>query len=328
MPHEVVFLVFDGAKLLDVSGPAEVLAEANRAGADYSLRFVSPSGQPVLTSAGITIGTDGRADRVRAAQTVIVAGGDRVPHEPMAPELVDAVRHLLDVSARVCSICTGAFILAATGELRGRAVATHWAHTTRLARAYPDVRVDDERLYVRDGRFHSSAGVSAGIDLALSLVEADHDAEIARRVARQLVVHLHRQGGQSQFSALVEIPHPQSSPVQRVIEAVTANPARRAALADLARIGRVSERHLSRLFSTEIGLTPSGFVETVRIDAAKNALLTGATVDATARIAGFPNPEAMRRTFVARLGLTPSAYRARFSSSGGPQQSDHQPTEA
>lgn len=321
--HEVVFFVFDGVKMLDVSGPAEVFAQANgelakgesgnRRRAGYMLRYASASGGPVATSVGLQLSVGVRARDVVAADTVVIAGGDLLPTHPIDPQDVDAVAHLAQVAKRVCSVCTGAFLMAATGVVSGRRVATHWAQAALLARSHPDLEVDPERLWVRDGRFHSSAGVSTGIDLALALVESDHGVRLARAVARGLVVHLRRHGGQSQFSSLLEVPTGRSSPVRDVITAIVDDPARDASLGALAALAKVSPRHLARLFDAELGMTPAAFVEMVRLDVAKNLLLGGVSVATAARAAGFGAPESMRRTFVSRLGLPPSQYASRFA---------------
>lgn len=314
MPHDVVFLVFGGVTLLDVSGPAEALAEAARRGADYRLSYVSPTGGAVTTSIGTRLEVDGRAADVAAAGTVIIPGADRLPIEPIEPGLVAAAEHLVRLGGRVASVCTGAFLLAATGALTGLRATTHWQHTALLARAYPGIAVEPDALFVHDGRFHSSAGVTTGIDLTLALIEEDHGADIARAVARKLVMHLRRQGGQSQFSAAIETPPARSATVRRAVAAIEADPAGPHALAPLAAAVGVSPRHLARLFQAELGLSPARLVENHRLELASNLLLGGEGVAETARRSGFATAETLRRVFQARFGMPPSAYRARFGS--------------
>ena len=313
--HRVVFLTFDGVTHLDVAGPAEVFAEARELGADYALEYVSPTGGPIRSSTGMRQLVDRPAHEVERADTVIIPGGDLLPTTAADPDVLDSVACLIAAGSRVASICTGAFLLAAIGALDGRQATTHWAHTALLARAYPQIEVFPDRLFTRSGRFHTSAGVSAGIDLALSLVEADHGADLSREVARQLVVYLHRPGGQSQFSTLLTVAPSNHEAVRRAPDAIAADPAAALALDDLARIAGLSSRHLTRLFRTELGTTPARFVERVRIDLATAFLLRGESVAAAASRSGLRSPETLRRLFLARHGVPPSEYRKRFGSS-------------
>ncbi len=305
-------MVFDGVKLLDVSGPAEVFAEANRFGGSYALSYVSPSGQPVVTSVGIELPVAGTAARIRAADTVVIAGGDVLATRPVPDDLIAAIAHLRTRTRRLVSICTGSFALAAAGVLSGRRATTHWQHARLLSRTYPDVRVEPDALFVEDDGVFTSAGVSAGIDLALALVEQDHGPGLAREVARSLVMFMQRPGGQSQFSAPLEIRPPSTPTLRTVVNLVSAEPALDHSTNSLASRVGVSPRHLARLFSTELHTTPAKFVEQVRLDHAKSLLDSGRGVAETARAAGFGSSETMRRTFVARFGVSPSQYRARF----------------
>ena len=200
----VVIVVFDGVKLLDAAGPAEVFAEANRFGAAYRLKIASVDGRDVTTSIGTRFAVTDRIASIESADTFLVAGGDMLVGRPIDPALVDALKTVPNRTRRVASICTGSFILAQAGLLRGRRATTHWRHTRLLARAFPDVAVEPDAIFVRDENVFTSAGVSAGIDLALALVEDDYGADLVRDVARSLVVYLKRAGGQSQFSVLVE----------------------------------------------------------------------------------------------------------------------------
>ena len=308
----MVIVVFDDVKLLDAAGPAEVFAEANRFGAAYRLKIASVDGRDVTTSIGTRFAVTDRIASIESADTFLVAGGDMLVGRPIDPALVDALKTVPNRTRRVASICTGSFILAQAGLLRGRRATTHWRHTRLLARAFPDVAVEPDAIFVRDENVFTSAGVSAGIDLALALVEDDYGAELVRDVARSLVVYLKRAGGQSQFSVLVEADPPRQSALRAVTEAIAANPAADHSVKSLAAQASLSTRQLARLFQSELGTTPARYVEMVRIDAARAALDAGRTVTDTARVAGFGSAETLRRVFVNHLGVSPKAYRDRF----------------
>lgn len=309
---DVVIVVIDGVKLLDAVGPAEVFAEANRFGARYRLRFVSPDGNDVSTSVGTRFAVAASVDAITDVDTVLVAGGDGLVGRPIDPALVDAVKALSGRTRRLASICTGAFILATAGVLDGRRVTTHWRHTRLLANAFPKVHVEPDAIYVDDGTVFTSAGVSAGIDLALGLVERDHGSDLVREVARSLVVYLKRAGGQSQFSVLVESDPPPESALRRVIDAIAADPAATHSVTTLAAHAALSTRQLTRLFHAQLDTTPARYVELVRVDLAKAALDAGHSVGESARLAGFRSPETFRRVFLNHLGVSPKAYRDRF----------------
>lgn len=319
--RRIVFVLFDGMKMLDVTGPAEVFAEATLAGAGYSIGYVSPSGNPVMTSVGIRLPVDGTPADVTDPDTVVVAGGDGLAAGPVPPGLVAAIHDLRPRTRRLVSICTGSFALAAAGVLAGRRATTHWRHAPLLARAYPDVRVEPDALFVADGGIFTSAGVSAGMDLALALVEQDHGPDLARTVARSLVMFMQRPGGQSQFSAPLRTRLPRTPILRAVVDLVSAQPALDHSTSTMAARAGVSPRHLARLFAGELDTTPAKFVEQVRLDHAKASLGAGRGVAETARSAGFGSSETMRRIFVARLGISPSHYRARFETTSFPRMS-------
>lgn len=218
-------------------------------------------------------------------------------------------------AARVASVCTGAFVLAELGLLDGRRATTHWRHADTFARRHPNVDVDADAIHVRDGRFVTSAGISAGIDLTLSLVEDDHGAESARRIARKLVVFLRRPGGQAQFASAT-VPSEPSGLLRTVIESVLIDPSADHGLPEMARTAAVSTRHLTRLFRTELGTTPARWVEEVRLGRAQQFLLDGHSVTATARRSGFGSDETLRRIFLRHLGVTPTDYRRHFATTG------------
>jgi transcriptional regulator GlxA family with amidase domain len=308
----VLIVVFDGVKLLDAAGPAEVFAEANRFGANYSLEIASVDGCDVTTSVGTRFAVTRRISSIDSADTVIVAGGDNLVGQPIDPALVEALQTVPARTRRLASVCTGSFILAQAGLLDGRRATTHWRHARLLGQAFPGVGVEPDAIYVRDGDVFTSAGVSSGIDLALALVEMDYGQELVREVARSLVVYLKRAGGQSQFSVLVEADPPPESPLRAVTDAITADPGADHSVKKLAARASLSTRQLTRLFQSELRMTPARYVELVRIDFARGALDAGRTIADAARMAGFGSTETLRRVFVSHLGISPKAYRDRF----------------
>ncbi|MEV4294102.1 GlxA family transcriptional regulator [Microbispora rosea] len=311
-PHDVAFLVFDGVKLLDVSGPAEVFAEANRAGADYRLRFVSPDGEAVTTSIGTRLQVAGTAANASCFDTLIVAGGDRLVDRPIEAPLLDAVRQLASGAGRVASVCTGAFVLARAGLLDGRRATTHWRHAALLGRAFPAVEVLPDAIYVADGDVFTSAGVSAGMDLTLALVESDHGPRLARSIARELVLYLQRPGGQSQYSAPLRAPIPQQPVLKAAVDAIVSDPAADHTVESLAARAGVTARHLRRQFAADLGISPSRFVEQMRLDRARALLDEGHNVSESARLAGFGSTETFRRVFTREYGVPPSRHQHQF----------------
>jgi transcriptional regulator GlxA family with amidase domain len=310
----VVIIVFDDVTMLDVAGAGEVFAEANRFGADYQIKIASVDGRDVRTSIGICLGVTDSVASIEAADTVLVAGSDDLPARPIDPELVESVKSVAARTRRLASICTGSFILAQAGLLSGRRATTHWQNVRSFARAFPDITVEPDAIFVRDGDVYTSAGVSSGIDLALALVEEDYGTDLVRDVARWLVVYLKRAGGQSQFSSLIEANPPAQSALRVVTDAIAADPGADHSVRTLAGRACLSTRQLTRLFRSELGTTPAEYVEMVRIDAARAALDAGRSVTETAHLAGFGSTETLRRAFVEHLGVPPKAYRDRFRS--------------
>ncbi|AQT82259.1 AraC family transcriptional regulator [Mycolicibacterium litorale] len=311
-PRAVVIVVFDGVKLLDAAGPAEVFAEANRFGADYRLEFASVDGRDVMTTIGTRFAVTQTISAIDAVDTVMVAGGDVLVGQPIDPNLVAAVRGASGHTRRLASVCTGSFILAQAGLLDGRRATTHWRHGRLLARAFPEISVEPDAIFVQDGNVFTSAGVSSGIDLALGLVELDYGSALVREVARSLVVYLKRSGGQSQFSVLVEADPAPTSALRPATDAIAADPTGDHSVKRLAAQASLSTRQLTRLFQSELGTTPARYVEMVRVDVARAALDAGHSITETARLAGFGSAETLRRVFVSHLGLSPRAYRDRF----------------
>ncbi|MFJ9347628.1 GlxA family transcriptional regulator [Streptomyces sp. NPDC101237] len=320
MAHRVGLVVFEGVTLLDVSGPSEVLHQAGRLAGPYELVLVSPAGGTVTSSAGPALcGTVAAAD-AGPVDTVLVAGGDRLAERPVEEELLASVRGLTGPARRVASVCTGAFVLGELGLLDGRRATTHWRHADAFARRCPRVRVEPDAIHVRDGRYLTSAGISAGIDLALALVEEDHGAGVARDIARELVVFMQRPGGQSQFSTALTTPPARSDLLRGLVASVLADPTADHSLPSLAASAAVSPRHLARLFRAELDTTPARWVERVRLDRARQLLLEGHSVTSAAHRSGLGTDETLRRVFARHLGTTPTHYRRQFATTGGGSQ--------
>ncbi|AJW42867.1 AraC family transcriptional regulator [Rhodococcus sp. 15-725-2-2b] len=311
--RRIAFLVFDGVKMLDFVGPAEVFVESNQQPAvEYEVVILSPGGGDVSTSIGTTVSTRPVAESGRF-DTVIIAGSEFDPIRLVTAELVGAAADLAARTRRMASVCTGAFVLAAAGLLDGRRATTHWKFTSDLQRLYPALTVDPDAIFVRDGRLYSSAGVAAGIDLALALVEDDHGPEVARAAAQGLLVYMQRGGGQSQFSSSLSGPIPRTGTVRRVADHIRDNPRLPHTVAELARFAALSTRQLTRLFQSELGSSPAEFVASTRFELAREALHTGYTVGEASRRAGYSSCEVMRRAFVARIGTSPRSYQQRFA---------------
>lgn len=238
--RNVTVLGYDGVRLMDVTAPLEVFGTAERLGGAYTLTLCSPTGAPVTTSAGTRLLVDAAATEIDGAHTLVVPGSVDFPQHAPAAELLDAVSALAATSGRIASVCTGAFLLAGAGLLDGRRAVTHWRHAAMLARRHPSVSVEPDAIFVRDDTVYTSAGVTAGIDLALALVEADEGADLAREVARDLVVFLRRPGGQSQFSVPSRARAGADDPLRPVLDAVAADPAADHSLPALARLGGFS----------------------------------------------------------------------------------------
>ncbi|ALV30982.1 AraC family transcriptional regulator [Streptomyces sp. CdTB01] len=317
-PLTVTVLVFPGVRLLDVTGPIEVFTSANEFGGRYRVRIVSEDGADVITSAGTRLSADRAADEVHEPSDVLVIpGGPEWETLIKDDALLDVVRRLDATAGRTASVCTGALLLAAAGLLHGRRATTHWRFTRQLALRFPSVRVEPDAVFVRDGTMMTSAGVSAGIDLSLALVEEHYGAEVARSVAKDMIVFMQRPGGQSQFSVRSQIPYSRQELLRRILDAVAEDPGADHSLSAMARRAGVSVRHLARLFHEEVGTTPARYVEQVRVEAAQILLETGDDPMAVvARRTGFGSAESLRRAFVRHLGVTPGVFRSRFRTTG------------
>ncbi|WP_299531410.1 GlxA family transcriptional regulator [uncultured Streptomyces sp.] len=318
----VVVVLFEGVDLLDVTGPPEVFSLARREGGDaagYRVVLASASMAPVTTAAGVRILPDLTFPQVAtgAIDTLIVPGsveadGDRRVRAVVDPGLVGWVKVLADRAHRVASVCVGAHLLAAAGLLDGKRATTHWSTARQLAEENPAVEVDADPIFIREGDVWTGAGISACLDLSLALVADDLGEEIALRVARQLVMYVKRPSGQSQFS----VPLEQLSSTRRIEDLrhhVMRHLDAPLTVADLAAHAHVSDRHLTRLFKTELGTTPHAYIESARVEKARRLLESSdATLAGIASACGFGTTDTLVRAFRRRVHTTPSAYRRRF----------------
>ena len=319
--REVAILIYAGVQSLDVTGPLEVFAAADalirrtdRGERGYNVRVLASEPGPVTSSSGLAIAPHGvLAGAPARLDTLIVPGGSGHRQAAGDPELVAWIRTRSLGARRTASVCTGAFLLAATGLLAGRRATTHWSAAAALQRRHPDVDVDPEPIFLRDGDIWTSAGVTAGMDLALALVEEDLDRQAALTIARHLVLFLRRPGGQSQFSATLAAQEPEREPLREVQRHVLEDPAGSHSVEAMAMRAHMSPRHFARSFLAETGLTPARYVERVRLETARRRLEeTAEPVASIARRCGFGTPETMRRTFLRVLAVGPSEYRRRF----------------
>jgi transcriptional regulator GlxA family with amidase domain len=317
--RRVVILAYPGIEPLDVVGPAEVFSSAARFGPGaYRVEVVAADREPIIAPGGgyAIAPTTTTAHCSGQIDTLMVAGGlgvDRTVEAIEDPSLIGWVKDAATRSRRITSVCSGAFLLAAAGVLDGRRATTHWAACSALAENFPAVEVDPKPIFVRDGNVWTSAGVTAGIDLALALVEDDLGPEVAREIARWLVVFLQRPGGQAQFSShLANVPASRG-PLRELQAWMADNLDEDLRVDALAARAAMSPRNFARAFQREIGLTPAAYVETLRVEAARQRLEIGSEpVDVVATRIGFGTPETMRRAFARRVGVSPGEYRARF----------------
>ncbi len=309
VPRAIGIYVFPCFQLLDLSGPLAAFQAANGAASAtlYQPVILSRLGGPVPTSAPLVVSTTSARPRVRALDTLVVVGGDEVRGADNAD--VHAIRILASRARRVTSVCTGALLLAAAGLLDGRRATTHWRHTARLQREYPAVRVEADRIYVHDGNVWTSAGISAGIDLALALIEADHGTGLSKAAARELVVEHRRAGGQSQHSEIIAL-EPESDRIRQALAYARAHLDQRLGIEQLAEVASLSLRQFNRLFREQTGETPAKAVERLRIEAARPRVEAGIEpIEIIAATLGFTDPERMRRAFIRHFGHPPQSLR-------------------
>jgi transcriptional regulator GlxA family with amidase domain len=320
--RSVVILGYPGVQASDLVGPFEVFAGATlylAAGGNpnegYSISVVSQNGEPATTGTGLALVAEPLPDPRESVDTLVLPGGGGV----------DAVRHNRDTigwiqiaaehTRRVVSVCTGSFIAAQAGLLDGCVATTHWAFAGQMAREFPAITVDPEPIFVRSSdKVWTAAGVTAGIDLALSLVEDDYGTEAAQTVARWMVLYLRRPGGQTQFAAPVWMPRAKRAPIRDAQEAIESEPGGAHSIPDLARRAAMSPRHFTRVFTDEVGEAPGAYVERIRTEAARRQLEeTDDTMTVIAARCGFGTAETLRRNFVRRLGISPDQYRKTFA---------------
>ena len=322
-PHTLIFLIYPGFQLLDLTGPLAMFAGASRqAGrALYDIRVAAPAAGEVVSSSGLPVVAGLSLDEARAAMgpdtTVLIAGAEEAGIRAALddPDVEAFVTAALSGAGRVASVCSGAFLLARWGGLDGRRATTHWRSANRLARYFPKVEMEADAIFIRDGHVWTSAGVTAGIDMALAMIETDHDRGLALAVARETVVARMRSGGQAQFSADLAAQAVDDRRLARLAETMRREPERDWSVAAMCDALAVSPRTLSRLCRREMATSPAAFVERVRIDSARVLLVeTGQRIDTIARVSGFGTHQRMDRAFMRQLGVTPSEYRARFSS--------------
>jgi len=324
-PLRVALFAYPGVQALDLSGPLELFARTTRWLRDekrghpgYAPIVVGSEPGPLTASSGFRFLPDTTFRDLRGElDTLLIVGGKGLDDMLANKPVLSWVRRMSGKVRRLGSVCTGAFLLAEAGLLDGRTVSTHWSRAAELARRYPRLRVEEDRIWVRDGNVYTSAGVTAGMDLALAMIEEDMGADVALGVARAMVMYLRRPGDQSQYSAPLRLQAAETPSVRELVAWAADHPATDLSVPALAkRVGK-SPRHLTRVFRKELGVAPAEAVEQLRLEAARRALQqSAASLEEIAARAGFGSAEVMRRTFLRALHVTPSAYRARFSAGG------------
>jgi transcriptional regulator GlxA family with amidase domain len=308
MTHRVGLLIFPGFQILDLAGPLAAFEIAGRfvQGA-YALSMIAKQEGAVAASGGISVLAQAFDDP--DFDTLVVAGGRGTRGAAGCEATLAFIREVASRDRRIASVCSGAFLLAGAGLLAHRRVTTHWRYAAELARLYPKVIVEPDSIFVRDGSIWTSAGISAGIDLALALIGHDHGDGVAARVAKELVVHHRRPGGQSQFSALMELPIA-SDRVGRSLAFARTRLHERLSVERLAAAAGLSPRQFARVFQAETGTTPAKAIERLRVESARAALEAGrAPMDGIATASGFQDPERMRRAFIRAFGQPPQSLR-------------------
>jgi len=313
----IALLVFPGVQMLDVAGPMDVFHEAarqSRKPGTYQFDLVALEEGPVRADNGMLFQPTATIDTLdHAVDTLLVTGSHEVQAVAGNPRLAQWLQRQAAVVRRLGSVCSGAWLLAHAGLLDGRRVTTHWNISASLARRFDQVQVEHDQIYLRDGNLYTSAGVTAGMDLALALVEEDLGRNVALAVARELVMFIKRPGGQAQFSAHLAAQSAQRDPIRQVQEWVLENLEEELTVDQLAAQAGMSVRNFSRAFKSDTGETPGDFVEAARLDAARRMLEeTASPLKRVAARSGFHDQNSLRRAFVRRLGVTPGDYRLRF----------------
>ncbi len=316
----MVLFAFDGAQLLDLVGPVEVFSAATRIAAQrdqlgYAIEVVSPDGNAIRGTSGLSVGAEGALARVRGAvDTLVVCGGMGTRELCSDPSVLRALTRVASRARRVTSVCTGAWLLAEAGLLDGRRATTHWASCDELAARFPRVSVEPDAIYVRDEQVWTSAGVTAGMDLALALVEEDLGRDVSLEVARWLVIYVRRPGGQSQFSAQLASQLAERDALRELQQHILENVAADLSIERLAARVAMSPRNFARTFRREVGVTPGVFVERARVEVARRLLeTTRLDLNRVAEASGLGTDRTLRRAFGRQLGVAPTDYRARFA---------------
>lgn len=314
----VAIIVVPGVQALDVAGPLDVFSEANRfiaPGRQYQLEILGAEPGPIICSNGMPLAPARHyGEASEPFDLVLAAGGPALPQRAPDAALSTWLRSAAERAGRYGAICNGAFLLAHAGLLDGKSVTTHWSDAASLARRFPQTKVESDRIFMRDDRLYTSAGVTAGIDLSLYLLAQDCGAEVALNVAKRLVVFTQRQGGQSQFSPFLTPVVIEPSPVSVVQHYVLANLTEALTVKRLAALVAMSSRNFARIFARDAQVTPAEFIESARLDAAR-ALLESSDepMKSVAYRCGFRNTNQMRLVFIKRLGITAMQYRANFA---------------
>jgi transcriptional regulator GlxA family with amidase domain len=321
-PLRIALFAYPEVQALDLSGPLEIFARATRLLREegrphpgYSLAVVGTRAGPIASSSGFRFLPDTTFRALRSkVDTLLVVGGRGIDAQVTDANVLRWLRGMAGRVRRLGSVCTGAFLLAEAGLLDGRTATTHWSRAAELSARYPLVSVDGDRIWVRDGNVYTSAGVSAGMDLALALIEEDLGAEVALAVARAMVMYLHRPGDQSQYSAPLRLQSARTPSLRALVAWATEHPEADLSVPAMARRAGKSPRHLTRVFRKELGIAPAEAVEQLRLEAARRALQQPALgLEEVAAVCGFGSAEVLRRVFLRTLHVTPSAWRARFS---------------
>lgn len=304
--RDIAFVVYPGYSVMALAVvTAFEVANSMVDDPPYELRFVSEEGGHIRTSAGMLLDTEKFTDM---PFDTLVVGGATVP-EPSSPGMIAFIKDAPKRHRRIAAICTGAFVLAEAGLLDGRRVSTHWMHARDLQRQFPNVKMDEDRIFVNDGPIWTSAGMTAGLDLGLALIESDLGPEIAKSVARKLVIYHRRGGGQSQFSALLEL-SPKSDRIQAALTFARDNLHKPLMVPDLAEAARLSPRQFSRAFHEETGQSPAKAIENLRVEAARTLMEQSRhPIDFVARQTGFSDRDQMRRAFLRAFGQPPQVLR-------------------